>query len=212
MTEQNNTEQAYNKWSRTYDSCENPTRDLDYNVIREVLKDISEMDIIEAGCGTGKNSVWFAANAKSLRSFDFSNEMLVVAKKKMIASNAEFQLHNITNTWPFPDESCDIVSINLVLEHIKNIHIVIEHAYRVLRKDGRLFICELHPEKQKNGSKAKFHDHASNSQIEIVSHYHSKKEYTDAAIKAGFQNIELNDWYDEINKDIPRLLSVLLQK
>jgi len=193
------TEEAYNNWAETYDKVDNPTRSLDEKVVKHILKDIRCKDIVEAGCGTGKSSVWFAENCKSLKSLDLATEMIRIAKEKIIKSNAEFFIHDITKSWPFDNESCDLVSTNLVLEHIENINFVFAEAFRILRENGPLFICELHPLKQKEGTVARFKDKNTEKEIRLVSYYHSKDDFSRAGENASFRMIEDNDWFDDTN-------------
>lgn len=213
MKSANNVKASYAKWSQTYDHVENPTRDLDRKVIPKVLINLRGKDVIEAGCGTGKNTTWLAKTARSLKSFDLSEEMVNVARQKITGANVEFVQHNITERWIFPNDCCDVVTINLVLEHIEDIDFVFKEAYRVLRKNGKLFVCELHPDKQKKGTKARFTEIKGNPIIEIDSFYHSKVDYSNAGKIAGFKNITLKDWFDEEESNqVPRLLSMLLKK
>lgn len=206
------TEEAYNNWADSYDQVENPTRSLDEKVVRTLLSELDGKDIVEAGCGTGKNSIWFSQNCKSLKAFDFSKEMLKIASNKVKSKNTEFINHDITKPWLFENNSCDLVSINLILEHIENINFVFNEAYRILRNNGLLLVCELHPLKQKEGSVARFVDKKTEKEIRLVSCYHSKNDFSNAGELAGFSKIEMKDWYDDTNKDIPRLLSILLTK
>ncbi|MCH7826606.1 MAG: methyltransferase domain-containing protein [Bacteroidetes bacterium] len=206
------TKQAYNNWAETYDIVNNPTRSLDEKVVKTLMTDLDGKDIVEAGCGTGKNSIWFSEKGKSLKAFDYSKEMLSLAQKKVIKNNAEFILHDITQPWTFDDQSCDLVSINLILEHIENIDFVFKEAFRILRSNSKLFICELHPSKQAKGSVARFTDVSTNKEIKLLSYFHSKKDFNNAGKSSGFKSINFKDWYDDINKDIPRLLSILLTK
>ena len=206
------TVEAYNNWAESYDQVENPTRSLDEKVVRNLLTVLDGIDIIEAGCGTGKNSAWFSQKCRSLKSFDFSNEMLKIAKGKVKNNNTEFINHDVTEPWPFGNNSCDLVSINLILEHIENIDFIFEESYRILRDNRKLFVSELHPLKQKEGSVARFVDIKTEKEIRLVSYYHSKDNFTEAGELAGFSQIEMKDWYDDTNNDIPRLLSILLTK
>jgi len=181
-------------------------------VVRIILNDINGKEIVEAGCGTGKNSIWFADNCKSLKAFDLSTEMLRIAKEKITNSNTEFLNHDITKPWPFEKESCDLVSVNLILEHIKNINFVFAEAFRILRVSGQLFVCELHPLKQKEGTVARFNDKNSKKEIRLVSYYHTKENFSKAGELTGFKKTKMDDQYDDTNKNIPRLLSILLTK
>jgi malonyl-CoA O-methyltransferase len=213
MKSANNVKVSYAKWSQTYDHVENPTRDLDRKVIRKILVNLEGKDVIEAGCGTGKNTTWLARTAKSVISFDLSKEMLNVARQKITGAYVKFVQHDITKRWIFPNDCCDVVTINLVLEHIENIDFVFKEAYRVLRNNGKLFVCELHPDKQKRGTKARFTETKGNAVVEIDSYSHSKEDYSKAGKIAGFKNITLKDWFDEKGSNqVPRLLSVLLKK
>ncbi len=48
---------AYDRWAATYDQMENPTRDLDAELLRADLSTWTLGDILEVGCGTG-TSLW----------------------------------------------------------------------------------------------------------------------------------------------------------
>ena len=53
-----NIREAYNHWSAQYDTNMNPTRDLEGVALREMLADLSFKQVLEIGCGTGKNTAW----------------------------------------------------------------------------------------------------------------------------------------------------------
>lgn len=213
MIKLNNVRTSYAKWSHTYDEVDNPTRDLDEKVVKKMLTNLKGKDVIEAGCGTGKNTIWLSGKAKSVTAFDFSKQMLNVARNKIKSANVKFIQQDISKKWKLPDEYCDVVTINLVLEHIRDIDFVFSEAYRILRKNGKLLVCELHPEKQKKGTKARFTETKSKAIVEIDSYYHSKSDYTKAGKNAGFKKIELKDWFDEKDTNqVPRLLSASLKK
>jgi len=67
-----NVKEAYQEWSEQYDTNENKTRDLEAVALRSVLSSIHFEKVLEFGCGTGKNTVWFEQNAKEILSADFS--------------------------------------------------------------------------------------------------------------------------------------------
>ena len=56
---------AYDRWARTYDTDANTTRDLDAEVLRRSSLAIDGRDVLELGCGTGKNTGWLAERARS---------------------------------------------------------------------------------------------------------------------------------------------------
>src|SRR5919106_1669904 len=78
-------QKAYNDWSETYDTDENLTRDLDQKVTREALANLHFTSILEIGCGTGKNTSFFAQIGTSVYAVDFSEGMIAKAKEKVQA-------------------------------------------------------------------------------------------------------------------------------
>ncbi len=122
-----NIENASNKWAEYYDEVENSTRDLDKSVLQNILPDLKNKIIVEAGCGTGKNTEWMSENAGEIFAFDFSEKMLRVARKKITKSNVYFRQQDLTNEWKYENGFCDIVTINLVLEHIKELQHIFKY-------------------------------------------------------------------------------------
>ena len=57
---ENNIRAAYDRWSRTYDSQPNATRDLDAIVLQQIMPDPAGKVVVEAGCGTGESTVHLA--------------------------------------------------------------------------------------------------------------------------------------------------------
>ena len=109
-------QKAYNDWSETYDTDENLTRDLDQKVTREALANLHFTSILEIGCGTGKNTSFFARIGTSVYAVDFSEGMIAKAKEKVQAKNVRFSMMDITQRWTVEDQSFDLVVCNLVLE------------------------------------------------------------------------------------------------
>ena len=97
-----NTQQAYDQWSDQYDTNINPTRDLESTALRTVLANITDIDILEIGCGTGKNTEWLVSKAKSILAVDLSYGMLEKAKIKLPCTN--FIQADITQAWNFTDQ------------------------------------------------------------------------------------------------------------
>ena len=202
--------QAYNAWSKSYDSVENKTRDLEARAIRESISG-ENLEILEIGCGTGKNTVFLQTRAKHLTGADFSEEMLALAKGKIGAANVEFRRLDLRENWDFPDNSFDLTTCSLALEHIENIDFVFAEASRVLRRGGRFYFGELHPFKQYQGSKARFETGAGVFELECFVHHVS--EFFDAAVNNNFEVFELREWFDDDDKSqIPRLLTMILRK
>ena len=68
---------------KSYDTNKNRTRDLDKRSTIETLRNYNFENVLELGCGTGKNTVWLLSKAKQVVGLDFSREMLNKAKEKI---------------------------------------------------------------------------------------------------------------------------------
>ena len=206
-----NNQEAYNNWSQTYDTVENKTRDLEAKALRESIVTEKPLDILEIGCGTGKNTEWLLREAKHLVGADFSSKMLEKAKEKIKAENVEFQQMDLREEWQFDESSFDFITCSLALEHIENIDFVFQQASRVLRQSGQFYIGELHPFKQYQGSKARFE--TDSGVFELKCFVHHVSEFFDAAKRNDFEIIELKEWFDDNDgTQIPRLLTIIFRK
>ena len=203
---------AYDLWAAHYDDDANVTRDLDALVIRRVPLDVAGHDVLEVGCGTGKNTIWLANAARHVIAMDFSLGMLEQARQRVSAANVSFVRHDVRRAWPVSDRTMHVVVANLVLEHIDDLAPIFAESARVLRAGGQLFLCELHPFRQLQGSQARFIDPRTGNTVRVPAFRHSLSEYVNAALAAGFVLLEIGEWPDEglAIGEPPRLVSVLL--
>jgi ubiquinone/menaquinone biosynthesis C-methylase UbiE len=123
----------------------------------------------------------------------------------------QFQRADITQPWSFVQEKMDLITCSLILEHIEDLHFVLQQAANVLHPGGLFYICELHPYKQYSGSKARFQT-AEGMQV-LTCFVHHVSDYTEAALQNGLRIVALQEWFDEgDNMGMPRLISFLFQK
>ena len=177
-----------------------------------MLGDKRYANTVEAACGTGKNTPFFASISDSVLALDFSAGMLAIARKRVRATNVEFQQTDLLDTWPCAAQSTDLVACNLVLEHIENLQHVFNKAARVLAVGGTFFVSELHPHKQYLGSQARFvNAHKIETRIDAFVHHLS--DYLRAAEAARLQIEKIEEsWHgDDVGKP-PRLISLLFRK
>ena len=205
-----NNQQAYSAWSASYDSVENKTRDLEAKALRSMISG-ENLDILEIGCGTGKNTEFLQKIAKKLTGADFSDEMLGKAKGKITAKNVEFKQMDLREKWDFADDSFDLITCSLALEHIENLDFVFAEATRVLKSGGRFYFGELHPFKQYSGTKARFETGSGVFELECFVHHVS--EFFETAATHNFEVVELKEWFDDSDEtQIPRLLTMICAK
>ena len=199
----------YNAWAYQYDNNINPTRDLDKIVTKKSLSNIDFFKVLELGCGSGKNTEWLISKADRLVGLDFSKNMLALAKKKITSEKVTFINADINKKWLVNNNSFDLATINLTLEHIEILDHIFNSLFMKLVEGGKCFICELHPKKQLAGSKAQFEENGTSIVLDVFQH--SEQEYIQSAEKAGFNLLVKDDWYDN-QKDVPRLISLLFEK
>jgi ubiquinone/menaquinone biosynthesis C-methylase UbiE len=202
---------AYNEWASQYDTNNNKTRDLEGQALRVSLANIPFNNVLEIGCGTGKNTEWFAEKAKEVTAIDLSDEMLARAKEKNTSGKVQFKQADITLPWTFVDKQYDIVSFSLVLEHIHNLDHIFKEASGSLIHGGYVYIGELHPYKQYSGTKARFDTEDGQQVVECFDHHIS--DFIQTAKKYGFKLVDLDEFFDNNEKsEIPRILTIILRK
>ena len=204
---------AYDKWSEQYDRDPNATRDLDALVLRHAGLRVGGRDVLEIGCGTGKNTAWLARESGSVIAMDFSEGMLARARARVYAPNVRFVAHDVRDAWPVAARSVDVVTCNLVLEHVRALSPVFAEAARVLRGGGQLFISELHPFRQLQGGQARFTHEQSGEMTFVPAYRHSVSEFINAGIASGLQLRAMGERIeDRAPADVPpRLLTLLFE-
>jgi len=203
--------EAYKDWAATYDTDRNLTRDLDAQVTERSLGNLRFKAILEVGCGTGKNTALFAGIGEQVTALDFSEAMIEQARKKTPFDNVAFQVADITERWPIEDAAVDLVTFNLVLEHIEDLNFVFSEASRVLANDGTVFVSELHPFRQYRGVVARFE--RDDRRIEIPAFVHHISDFLKAAGKNNLGLVELEeDWHAEDAEKPPRLIALIFRK
>lgn len=207
-----NVKTAYNIWAEQYDTNENKTRDLEGISLRKTLMKINFENCLEIGCGTGKNTEWLISKASKILAIDLSDAMLTKAKAKIQLQKVEFIQADINDEWNFANNiKFDLVVFSLVLEHIENLDGIFEKLSKVVKDEEYIYIGELHPFKQYNGTKARFE---TENGLQIVTCFnHHISDFTNSAKHHGFNIVALDEFFDNNDRsNIPRILTLLLKK
>ncbi len=107
------------------------------------MGDVSGKYLLELGCGTGENSVYFARKGAYCVATDFSPVMVTVARR--LAQKYDVDIHaQILDATEiaFPDKTFDIVYAANLLHHV-NLNKTVLEIHRVLRPGG--FACIWDP-------------------------------------------------------------------
>ena len=202
---------AYTRWSTTYDSDRNLTRDLDQLATEHALKGRTYQNVLELGCGTGKNTALLSRIGRNVLAVDFSPGMLKQAKLKIDSNNVLFVVADLTKCWPCRTESIELVVCNLVLEHIEDLSPIFAKASQALTEGGLFFISELHPFRQYQGTQAHFqYDHGT---VAIRAFVHHLSDFLESAEQNGFLFRTMKEWWHhEDQNTTPRLVSFMFEK
>ena len=202
---------AYTRWSNTYDSDRNLTRDLDHRATQHALEGLRYEHIMELGCGTGKNTSFLTQIGAKILALDFSPGMLRQAKSKIKSDNVFFAVADLTRPWPCREQSFELIVCNLVLEHIEDLDAVFSEVSRSLKRGGQFFLSELHPFRQYQGRKATFR--TEHEAIEIDAFVHHLSDFTESARANGLSLCVMKEWWHEEDQNkLPRLVSFMFEK
>lgn len=206
-----NIKKAYSQWSVLYDTNDNKTRDLEAFALQKSIGHLCFEQCLEMACGTGKNTLWLQSIAKEITAVDFTSEMLAIAKEKIKSPSVRFIQTDINESWDFADKKFDLITFSLVLEHIENLDAVFQKTSAALKEDAYVYIGELHPFKQYTGSKARFETSEGLTELDCFDHHIS--DFTQLAKKHGLSIVDLNEHFDDEDKNnVPRILTLLLKK
>jgi SAM-dependent methyltransferase len=144
--------------------------------------------------------------------------LVVYPAHKSLTSYAHYQFNigiiraDITRDWTFCRVGYyDLVSFSLVLEHIQNLDPVFWEVAAALKPGGLVYMGELHPFKQYNGTKARF-DTTQGQQV-VDCYQHHVSDFVEAAKNQGLLLKELNEHFDDDDRTaIPRILTLIFQK
>ena len=106
------------------------------------LGEVREKKLLEIGCGSGEQAVYFASQGTKVTVIDLSSESLkrtqkLAEEKKVTVSAMQMNAERLE----FPSDSFDLVYINSTLMHVDKLR-VLEECSRILRKEGKLVIVE----------------------------------------------------------------------
>lgn len=135
----------------TLERWESPWADSPYQkyyvwpAIRRMLPDVSELDVLDAGCGIGDYTGALLERGASVVGVDTSENALATARERF-GDRATFHRQDLTEPLAFASAGrFDLVFCNLVLDHIEDWGPVFSEFQRVLTPGGEVVFTTIHP-------------------------------------------------------------------
>jgi ubiquinone/menaquinone biosynthesis C-methylase UbiE len=94
--------------------------------------------VLEVGCGDGSFTTNLAEQFSSVTGIDISASQ--IADNKARLPHITFRQHDVSQRFPFPDGSFEVVWCSEVLEHLFDPAFALREMHRILRPGGRLLV------------------------------------------------------------------------
>jgi cytosine/adenosine deaminase-related metal-dependent hydrolase/ubiquinone/menaquinone biosynthesis C-methylase UbiE len=137
--------EVFDRWAPSYDAQPNPLLALEQRVLLPRLGDVRGLDVLDAGCGTGRWLGQFAGRSpRSLAGVDISPVMLGLAASKL-NHGCELLLGSCT-ALPVRDATADLVLSSFVISYLDDVDGFAQEIDRVSRPGAMIFLTDMHPE------------------------------------------------------------------
>lgn len=165
--------EGYNQWAHTYTEESNPIKALSNQLVEQLLPDLENKSVLDAGCGTGYFCVLAQKKgAEKIVGVDFSPAMLDIAKANCPVG--DFFCSDIS-TFKLSSQHYDVIICALVLGHIEHDLPVLTNLANMLRGNGELILTDFHPYQTQHQAKRTFRHPVSAEIIEIKHYLHQLK-------------------------------------
>lgn len=195
-------------WAPTYDKEHNPLIALEEPITLDLIGTVKNQRVLDVGCGTGRYCELLAKRGAKVVGIDPSPKMLECAKRKITADcKFELRLGKIEDA-EFPDNHFSAVVSALTLDHVLELQPVIKKISRIIKKEGRLIVSDMHPYWFVSGfDYVKFCD-AAGQEYRIPEYTHLLEEYWDLFRKYKFSLEDVKEpKIDEgLLEDFPNLI------
>jgi len=133
---------AYRRWRDT--RLGQITDALERRLILNLIGAVTELDVLDVGCGDGELAVALFEAGAQVTAVDPNENMLAAARARFEAADAKISMARATaDRLPFDNDRFDVVSAIAVLCFLPNPKIAFAEMARVLKPGGRLIVGDL---------------------------------------------------------------------
>jgi ubiquinone/menaquinone biosynthesis C-methylase UbiE/cytosine/adenosine deaminase-related metal-dependent hydrolase len=189
---------VFDTWAHVYDEQPNPLLALEQRFLSRMLPDVAGLNVLDAGCGTGR---WLQLLAHhrpgSLVGVDSSPQMLERAQAKV--GSASVLRNGSCTSLPLQDNTFDLVLASFVLSYLDDVEDFARELHRVGRPGATIFVTDMHPDTAASCNwKRSFKANGAEEQLqttthhlqEIVKTFHACGFETLVRIEPGFESLE----------------------
>ena len=105
---------------------------------------LSNLTILDAGCGSGAQAQWLLENGAEVIGFDVSPAMVEESQRRC-SGRGRFFVADLSEPLPLEARSVDGITCSLVLHYLEDWTVPLTHFAEVLRPDGWAVISLEHP-------------------------------------------------------------------
>ena len=163
---------------------------------KNILRKISEEEVLEIGFGTGINLKFYPQTVKKIIALEPNKGMVKQARKKFDQKGTRIEfVEQSSESLPFPDNSINAIVSTYTLCSIKNLNLALKELFRVLKPGGHYYFLE---HGLADNSKTQKWQHRLNPIQNIwADGCNLNRDMKSLIIDAGFKIIELKNYYME---------------
>lgn len=178
--------EGYDLWAETYDTTPNPVVAMDARHTINLLAPQPDEQILDAGCGTGRNLQAMTMAGSQAVGLDFSLGMLKVAQRNN--PQAPLVQADLQKPHPLRTNCFDAVLCALIGEHLSDLPTVFREARSALKPRGRYIFSVYHPELAAAGKEANFE--REETEYRFGAFRYTVADYMNLLDDAGFKNLK----------------------
>jgi cytosine/adenosine deaminase-related metal-dependent hydrolase/ubiquinone/menaquinone biosynthesis C-methylase UbiE len=145
------TPSTFNLWASVYDAQLNPFLSLEQRILTALLPDLRGLNVLDAGCGTGRLLRLLKSHApQRLIGVDSSPQMLLHAAEAEARTPDLNQLKpelllGTCDALPVPSSTIDCLLLSFVASYLPSIEAFAAEALHVTRPNATVWITDIHP-------------------------------------------------------------------
>src|SRR5258707_1946538 len=180
---------VFDIWSQVYDEQQSPLLALEQRFLSRILPDVGGLDVLDAGCGTGRWLQLLASHRPaSLVGVDASSEMLQRASAKL-GTKSTLRFGSCT-ALPVQNTTADLILASFVLSYLESVDTFARELHRVARPVANIFLTDMHPDTATSCNwKRSFK--ANDMEEQVQARTYSLKQITDVFQSCGFELLTL---------------------